>query len=300
MQVAPELYQPSGRKSGFTAQTTVVVMTRNRCPTLACTLKRLHALPERPPVIVVDNGSNDGTPAFIEREFSDVELICLEENAGPAARTVGVEAAKTPYIAFADDDSWWWPGALGEAEEIFARHPAVGLIAARTLVGPERLDDPINASMRESPLDRDPALPGPSVLGFLACASLVRRSAFLEVGGFTQSVMGFEETALAVEMARFGWALVYVDGVLVEHHPAAEREESARRRTHYCNAVLFAWRRRPLPIALARTLAVLRQGLTDPAALQGLLDAGRQARRLKGERAVVSESLEASLRRLDL
>jgi hypothetical protein len=39
-------------------------------------------------------------------------------------------------------------------------------MAARTLVGPERLDDPINASMRESPLDRDPALPGPFVGGF--------------------------------------------------------------------------------------------------------------------------------------
>jgi GT2 family glycosyltransferase len=300
MRVASELDGPFRQKIGSSAQTTVVVMTRNRRSTLARTLTRLRALPERPPVIVVDNGSDDGTSGLIEREFSDVALISLEENAGPAARTLGVEAAKTPYIAFADDDSWWWPGALRMAEDVFARHSAVGLIAARTLVGPERIDDPINASMRESPLDRDPSLPGPSVLGFLACAALVRRSAFLEVGGFTESAMGFEETALAVEMARRGWALVYIHGVLAEHHPAAEREESARRRTHHCNAVLFAWRRRPFRIALRRTLAVLRQGRRDAAALQGLLDAARETRRLRGERDVVDERLEASLRRLDL
>jgi GT2 family glycosyltransferase len=276
------------------------VMTRNRCSSLARTLLLLQALPERPPIIVVDNGSDDGTSAFVEREFSEAKVIRLERNAGPAARTVGVEAAETPYIAFADDDSWWRPGALRVAEEIFARHPVVGLVAARTLVGQKRLDDPINEAMRESPLDRDPSLPGPSVLGFLACASLVRRSAFLEVGGFRETAMGFEETALAVELARCGWALVYVDAVLAEHHPASGRDERARRRTHYSNAVLFAWRRRPLRVALARTLGVLRRGLTDAAALQALLCAGRQAPRVRGERAVVSEDVEASLRRLNL
>jgi len=77
------------------ARTTVVVMTRNRVRSLARTLAQLEALPERPHVIVVDNGSDDGTPILLAHRFQRVKAIVLSENAGPHARTLGVEAAHT-------------------------------------------------------------------------------------------------------------------------------------------------------------------------------------------------------------
>jgi GT2 family glycosyltransferase len=282
------------------ARTTVVVMTRNRVRSLARTLARLEALPERPQVIVVDNGSDDGTPILLARRFQRVKAIVLRENAGPHARTLGVEAAHTRYVAFADDDSWWWPGALAVAERVFDEHPALGMLAARTLVGHERLDDPINDLMRRSPLERDSTLPGPSILGFLACAAIVRRSAFLEAGGFPESAMGFEETPLALEMARHGWAAVYLDELIAEHHPLPGPERASRRRSHIHNELVFAWRRRPFATASARTLSALRQGLRERAALGALLDTARQAPRLRRERNVVDENLESSLRRLNI
>jgi GT2 family glycosyltransferase len=282
------------------ARTTVVVMTRNRARSLARTLAHLEALPERPHVIVVDNGSDDGTPTLIALRFQRVNAIVLSENAGPRARTIGAEAALTPYVAFADDDSWWWPGALTFAERVFDEHPALGLLAGRTLVGPERLEDPINDVMRRSPLGHDPELPGPSVLGFLACAAIVRRSAFFEAGGFRESAMGFEETPLALEMARHGWAAIYVDELVAEHHPLPGPERASRRRSHMCNELVFAWRRRPFRTAFARTLSAFRQGLTERAALGALLDTARQAPRLRRERNVVDASLDSSLRRLNL
>jgi hypothetical protein len=58
------------------------------------------------------------------------------------------------------------------------------VLAARVLVGPDRRRDPVCDEMAHSPLGRAADLPGPSVLGFIACGAVVRRSAFLEVGGF--------------------------------------------------------------------------------------------------------------------
>jgi GT2 family glycosyltransferase len=281
-------------------KTTVVVMTRNRRSSLARTLSRLQSLPERPRILVVDNASDDGTPAVVRRLFPGVGLIVLRRNIGPAARTVGVEAAQTPYIAFADDDSWWRPGALARAEKTFDGHPPVAVVAGRTLVGRDHSEDPINEAMRASPLGRAPGLPGPSVLGFLACGSLVRRSAFLAVGGFRESVMGFEETPLAVELVRRGWAVVYIDDVVAEHHPAPERDGAARRRGCVRNVVVFAWLRRPVAVAIARTVRAVRDGTRDGAAFRGLIDAVRETPRLLREREVIDEALEASLRRLDL
>jgi hypothetical protein len=56
--------------------------------------------------------------------------------------------------------------------------PRTGIVAAATTVGPEATPDPINTLMATSPLSQD-ALPGPRVLGFLACAAVARRQAYL-------------------------------------------------------------------------------------------------------------------------
>jgi cellulose synthase/poly-beta-1,6-N-acetylglucosamine synthase-like glycosyltransferase len=101
-------------------------------------------------------------------------VVELGRNRGAAARTLGVGLATTPFVAFADDDSWWAPGALARAVEILRAHPRVAVVNARILVGPEERPDPVCALMENSPLGREPDLPGPSILGFVACAAIVR------------------------------------------------------------------------------------------------------------------------------
>jgi hypothetical protein len=104
---------------------------------------------------------------------------------GGAARNAGVAHASTPYVAFSDDDSWWAPGSLARATALLDDHPSVGLICARVLLGPEERLDPICRIMAASPLPRPDGMPGPCPAGFVACASVVRRGAFLEAGGST-------------------------------------------------------------------------------------------------------------------
>src|SRR3712207_1305810 len=135
---------------------TVVIATRNRAASLLRTLRHLGALPERPPFVVVDNGSGDDTVAAVRREAPQVTMLALPENRGAGARNVGVEVAGTPYVAFCDDDSWWAPGALPLAADLLDLHPRLGLLMARVLVYAEERLDPTCREMAASPLPRAP------------------------------------------------------------------------------------------------------------------------------------------------
>src|SRR4051812_16512347 len=106
----------------------VVIASRNRAGLLNATLIRLRSLPERPRIVVVDNASTDCT-VRVARDFGPgVEVVPLSRNIGAAARNVGVAFITAPYVAFTDDDSWYAPGSLRRAADLFDSHPRLGLI----------------------------------------------------------------------------------------------------------------------------------------------------------------------------
>src|SRR4051812_9017353 len=75
----------------------VAIVTRDRRDSLLATLARLDALPEHPPVVVVDNGSRDGTVAAVRHTFPSVDAVALGCNAGAAGRTIAVRRTLAPY-----------------------------------------------------------------------------------------------------------------------------------------------------------------------------------------------------------
>jgi len=279
---------------------TVVIITRNRCPELLRTLACLAELPESPAVIVVDNASTDGTPAAVRSRFGSVEVIESARNLGAAGRNLGVYAAATPYVAFSDDDSWWAPGALTRAVAAFEAAPRLAVLAGRILVGEHERPDGICAAMSASPIGRQPDLPGPSVLGFLACGAVVRRTAYLSAGGFSARFgVGGEESLLAWDLAAAGWGLAYVDDVVAHHYPSAVRDIAARRRREVRNALWTAWLRRPPSSVRADLRRLLPRMLRDRAARGGMVDALRDVPEVLRERRRLPAWLEAQLRVLD-
>jgi GT2 family glycosyltransferase len=278
----------------------VVVVTRNRSSALDGTLRILRALPERPPVVVVDNGSTDGTAALVRRRHPGVQVLELGENLGCAGRTVGARHVAEPYVAFSDDDSWWEPGALARAVAVLDRHPRLAVLAARVLVGSEQRLDPVCAAMAASPLPPAADLPGPAVLGFVACGAVVRRGAFLSVGGFDGRFgIGGEEELLAIDLAAAGWGLAYVDEVVAHHYPSPVRDPVRRRRAEVRNALWSAWLRRPAGAAVRRSARVLAARAGDVAAWRGALDAVQGLPWVLRERRPVVPELDAALRALE-
>jgi GT2 family glycosyltransferase len=261
----------------MSARLTVVILTYKRAAELRRTLLHTMALAAPPPVVVVDNGPGDGTRAMLAAEFPAVRLISMERNLGAAARNEGVLGAATPYIAFCDDDTWWAEGSLEAAVALLDAHPALAVLCARVLVGAQETEDPTCAAMAGSPLPRD-GLPGPALLGFLAGAAVVRRSAFLEAGGYEpRFLIGGEEALLSLDLLARGWRISYVPQLTVHHFPSAQRDSAARRRLLRRNALWLAWLRLPAGMMLADTLhaclAALRSrddALAVLAALRGL------------------------------
>ena len=139
-------------------------------------------------IIVVDDGSTDGTGDRLAR-FGDRIQVRSQANAGVcAARNVAARVAKGTLLAFLDADDLWEPHKTERQVAVFQRHPDVAVVAAWF--------DEIDAEgrrMNRGKKKPEPAFDRPVALHrqLLAhgnvvplSASVVRREAFLEVGGF--------------------------------------------------------------------------------------------------------------------
>jgi GT2 family glycosyltransferase len=233
---------------------TIVIITRNRCAELGRTLDKLARLPEHPAIIVVDNGSDDGTAAFVRWHHPHVRLITARTNLGAVGRNLALRQVTTPYAAFCDDDTWWEPGALTLAADALDAHPDVASVTARIVVEPGGTDDPITPELAGSPLPGRPGLPGPALLSIMAGASVLRTAAFRAAGGFSPRLwLGGEEELLCADLVAGGHWLCYLPAAVVHHQASTLRDPARRRQLGIRNTLWFTWLRRPASSALRRT-----------------------------------------------
>lgn len=278
----------------------VIVITRNRRRELLHTLGRLAALPERPPVLVVDNASDDGSPDAVARDHPGVRLLRCRQNLGAVGRNLAARYVTTPYLAFCDDDSWWEAGSLARSAALLEGRPRLAGVTARILVEPGGTEDPVVAELRDSPLRGPGWLPGPALGSFLAAATVLRTDAFRAAGGFSPRLwLGGEEELLATDLLGRGWRLAYAEELTVHHAPSALRDPTARRVQGLRNTLWFSWLRRPLPAAVRRTGRLARTVPRDTASLRAFGQAAAGLPWVVRERRVVSPAVEADLRLLE-
>ncbi len=115
---------------------TVVIPTYQREASIArAVMSALGQAPVAPSVIVVDDGSTDGT-AEILRGFGDRIRVLSKENAGVSlARNAGIELVNTPWVAFLDSDDAFHQGALAAACTSIGGPRDACLFSAKVLEG---------------------------------------------------------------------------------------------------------------------------------------------------------------------
>ncbi len=268
----------------------VVVLTYNRAGQVLDTLARLCALPDRIDIVVIDNASTDGTARRIAEAFPQVELVGAPCNLGAAGRNLGIARVHTQYVAFCDDDTWWDAGSLTRASAILDSAPSVGVLNARVVVGEHGAPDETCERMRDSPLDSD-GLPGPALIGFMAGACVFRTDLYKQVGGYEPKLfIGGEETLVSLDVMSAGYAIVYMDEIILHHHPSPIRDSRQRRRLLARNTTWVACMRLPWSevwraifeaFAVMRTEGTLRDDL--PALLSGFAWALSRRRVIPGQ-----------------
>jgi glycosyltransferase involved in cell wall biosynthesis len=140
-------------------------------------------------IIVVDDGSTDGTREIVESYANrGVRLLCHGKRTGAAgARNSGILAARGEYVAFLDADDEWLPGKLSRQLSVIAQDPAMTFVSCRANLvnefGRDTGDIYRGAKPAEGPrgwrtLLAYPCVATPSVLA--------RRSALNATGGFNR------------------------------------------------------------------------------------------------------------------
>lgn len=178
-------------------------------------------------VVVVDDGSP--TPIALPEEHEDgVQLVRLERRGGPgAARNVGIAAldAEVDLVAFCDHDDVWTSGYLAAHARGLEHHPDASILTGDTLiVGP---DDRVTGE-RWQGLHRGahrPALVLPTIYErhpLCTSATVVRRTALDDVGGFDESLPQAEDLDLWLRLLAQDHLLVAVLGATVRYrrHPS--------------------------------------------------------------------------------
>ena len=133
----------------------------------------------------------------------------------------------------------------------------------------------------------------------MAGASMLRVTAFQEVGGFSERLwLGGEEELLSLDLAAAGWWMCWAEDVIVHHQASAARDARARRILGVRNTLWTAWLRLPVWDALHRTWAVLLSIPRDAASARAVGLALAGVPWVRTERRVVPGHVAAGLRLL--
>ncbi len=200
-------------------QISVIIPTFNRAQSVGEAISSVEKQTRKADeIIVVDDGSDDGTPEILRHFDGRIRLIRQANQGVSAARNAGIQAASGEWIAFLDSDDLWYPNRLAVLERDIRQTLAGVHVANVQFEGPGYSRDLFDLRGLTFPsggalLVNDAitiALAYPSTI-----ATAVRRSWLVENGGFDTSMSIHEDTHLFFRLSQVGPWLVTGDKVAV-------------------------------------------------------------------------------------
>lgn len=243
-------------------------------------------------VIVVDNGSRDGSPAMVLDDFPEAVLIRNAENRGfCAANNQGIRQARGRYIALLNNDAEADPRWLEELVTGMRGADTAGMCASKILfheargvidkVGHLIYPDGQNRGRGCGEPDRGQYNRAEEALFPDGCAALYDRRVFESAGLFDEDFFAYGDDAeLGLRARLAGWTCLYVPTAVVYHHHSStlgrfspERIVLVERNRVWLALKLFPWRL----LLLNPFYSAIRLGANALAAARGHGEAGRFA-----------------------
>lgn len=250
-------------------------------------------------LFVVDNGSSDGTVAYLERE--GVPHLALPENVGfAAAMNLGVRRTSAPAVLALNADTVLEPGALATLLQALEADDSLGGVQPRILQLQEGRDPVVEGALLYSAgqaLTRDgralelgagepqspERLQPAEVFGVCGAACLLRRAMFDQLGGYDERYFSFyEDVDLNVRARIAGWRFAYVPDAVVWHVGNASWTAQAPRPSAW-NARLVARNRLATQAKFMPATAIPRIAAVEIGALLRAARQGRLRATLRGK-----------------
>lgn len=180
----------------------VIIPTHNRKSYLLECLETVFSQSHEPlEVIVVDDGSTDGTIEALQR-FEDRIQVIKQENAGPgAARNRGAGVARGDYLAFLDSDDLWFPWTLASFAELIEQNDRPSFLAGHP-VDFENIDELQGIGCQDVNGEAFADYLESHSWGYFCGAGtmVLSRSAFELVSGFENDALNAEDHDLALQL----------------------------------------------------------------------------------------------------
>lgn len=271
---------PNGMGVPLTA--TIVITTKDRKLELATALRSAVQQMPRPEIIVIDDGSTDGTAEMVRTEFPEAVVHRHSVSLGYIVRrNEGAKLATGDVVVSIDDDAEF------TATDTVARtlsefsHPAIGAVAMPYI--DVRKSDRIN--------QKAPEQSAVWILSsYIGTAHAVRKDVFLALGGYREDLVHQgEEMDFCIRMLDAGYFVRIGNASPIHHHESERRDFSRMDRYGARNAILFAWQNCPLitlPTQLGGTTVKVLLWTLDPvrfriratAVIEGFLAMARRRR----------------------
>lgn len=196
----------------------------------ACLDALLAEGPALAEIVVVDNGSTDGSLQLVRTRYPGVRLVEMGHNAGPgAARNAGMRAATQRFVLAVDNDAELLPGALARLVQALEDTPDAVLVQPRSVLAHEPQTVHYDGaafhyvglfSLRNfyRPLREAEGEGVVAVDGFVSICGLMDRDAVLDAGGYDESFfILFEDYDLSLRLRLMGYRILSAEHALCLH-----------------------------------------------------------------------------------
>jgi len=200
------------------------------------TFNRAHLLPRAvdsilsqtlPPhsVIIVDDGSTDGTEKLIKKNYPEIKYLKQDNLGVSAARNAGITATSCEWLAFLDSDDEWLPEKLARQMEVLNLAPAMKICHSDEIwIRNGKRVNPLKKHSKSGGWMFKKALP---ICCISPSSAMIHRSVFDNVGLFEESLPACEDYDLWLRVTS-SYPVLYISEKLVVKHGGHQNQLSEK------------------------------------------------------------------------
>ena len=211
-------------------------MSSPRISAIIPTFNRAHLLPRAvdsilsqtlPPhsVIIVDDGSTDGTEKLIKKNYPEIKYLKQDNLGVSAARNAGITATSCEWLAFLDSDDEWLPEKLARQMEVLNLAPAMKICHSDEIwIRNGKRVNPLKKHSKSGGWMFKKALP---ICCISPSSAMIHRSVFDNVGLFEESLPACEDYDLWLRVTS-SYPVLYISEKLVVKHGGHQNQLSEK------------------------------------------------------------------------